>query len=41
MSDKKNPKEASELFYNIIKVSVSPKATEKKDKKEVEKKPKK
>lgn len=27
MSDKKNPKEASQLFHNIIKASVSPKAT--------------
>ena len=39
MSDKKTPKEASQLFHNIIKASVSPKATgaatEKKDKKEV------
>lgn len=25
--DKKNPKEASKLFHNIIKASVSPKAT--------------
>ena len=27
MSDKKPPKEASQLFHNIIKASVSPKAT--------------
>ena len=27
MLDKKTPKEASQLFYNIIKVSVSSKAT--------------
>jgi hypothetical protein len=27
MSDKKTPKEASQLFHNIIKASVSPKAT--------------
>jgi len=50
MSDKKTPKEASQLFHNIIKASVSPKATgsvapksatEKKPKKEVKHKPKK
>ena len=38
MSDKKTPQEASLLFHNIIKASVSPKATgavEKKEKKEV------
>ena len=43
MSDKKTPKEASQLFHNIIKASVSPKATgavEKKEKKEVKPKPK-
>jgi len=27
MPDKKTPKEASQLFHNIIKASVSPKAT--------------
>ncbi|MGZ3767542.1 MAG: hypothetical protein ACXVA2_22960 [Mucilaginibacter sp.] len=27
MADEKTPKEASKLFYNIIKASVSPKAT--------------
>ncbi len=27
MADQKNPKEASQLFHNIIKASVSPKAT--------------
>jgi len=27
MSDKKTPQEASKLFHNIIKASVSPKAT--------------
>lgn len=35
MSDKKTPQEASNIFHNIIKASVSPKATgaaEKKDK---------
>ncbi len=44
MSDKKTPKEASELFYKIIKASVSPKATGsvvKKEKKEVKPKVKK
>ncbi|MDB5141571.1 MAG: hypothetical protein JWQ66_284 [Mucilaginibacter sp.] len=40
MSDKKNPKEASQLFHNIIKASVSPKATGAVKKKPVEKKPK-
>jgi hypothetical protein len=42
MSDKKTPKEASQLFHKIIKASVSPKATaavEKKDKR-VKSKPK-
>jgi len=34
MSDKKNPKEASNIFHSIMKVSVSKKATEKKDNKE-------
>lgn len=37
MSDKKTPQEASKLFHNIIKASVSPKATgaaKKKEKKE-------
>ena len=41
MSDKKTPKEASKLFHNIIKASVSPKATGGKDKKEAKPKPKK
>lgn len=44
VSDEKTPKEASKLFYNIIKASVSPKATgavEKKAKKEVKPKAKK
>lgn len=41
MSDKKTPKESSQLFHNIIKASVSPKATEKKDKKEAKLKDKK
>ena len=43
MVDEKNPKEASQLFYNIIKASVSPKATgavEKKDKLKAKPKPK-
>jgi len=37
--DKKNPKEASNIFHSIIKASVSKKATEKKEK--VKPKPKK
>jgi hypothetical protein len=41
MSDKKTPKEASQLFHNIIKASVSPKATGTPKKKEVKPKPKK
>jgi len=41
MSDKKTPKEASQLFHNIIKASVSSKAIEKKEKKEVKPKTKK
>jgi len=44
MADEKTPKEASQLFHNIIKASVSPKATgdaEKKEKKEVKLKTKK
>lgn len=41
MSDQKNPKEASNIFHSIIKASVSKKATEKKEKKEVKQKPKK
>lgn len=43
MSDKKTPKEASQLFHNIIKASVSPKATGAvaPKKKEVKPKPKK
>jgi len=32
MSDKKNPKEASNIFHSIMKVSVSKETTEKKDK---------
>jgi hypothetical protein len=40
--DKKNPKEASNIFHSIIKASVSKKATEKKEVKEKSKpKPKK
>jgi hypothetical protein len=39
--DKKNPKEASNIFHSIMKVSVSKSATEKKHKKEVKQKPKK
>ena len=39
--EKKTPKEASQLFHNIIKTSVSPKATGAKEKKEVKPKPKK
>jgi hypothetical protein len=34
MSDKKSPKEASQLFHNIMKASVSPKATGAAEKKE-------
>ena len=41
MSDKKTPKEASQLFHNIIKASVSPKATGDAKKKEVKPKGKK
>lgn len=41
MSDKKTPQEASQLFHNIIKASVSPKATGEVKKKEVKPKPKK
>lgn len=41
MSDEKNPKEASNIFHSIMKVSVSKPTTEKKDKKEVKPKPKK
>ena len=41
MSDKKNPKEASQLFHNIIKASVSPKAIGNMKKKEVKPKAKK
>jgi hypothetical protein len=40
MSDKKTPKEASQLFHNIIKASVSPKATGSVEK-EIKPKPKK
>lgn len=39
--DKKNPKEASNIFHSIMKASVSKTATEKKEKKEAPKKPKK
>jgi hypothetical protein len=41
MADEKNPKEASQLFHNIIKASVSPKATGAGKKKEVKPKAKK
>lgn len=40
MSDKKTPKEASQLFHNIIKASVSPKATGAAKKKAVKPAPK-
>ena len=38
--DKKNPKEASNIFHSIMKVSVSKSATEKKDKPKSKAKPK-
>ena len=38
MSDQKNRKEASTIFHTIMKASVSKKATEKKEKKEVKQK---
>jgi hypothetical protein len=41
MSDEKTPKEASQLFHNIIKASVSPRATGTVEKKEVKPNPKK
>jgi hypothetical protein len=41
MADEKNPKEASNIFHSIMKASVSKKATEKKEKKEVKPKQKK
>jgi hypothetical protein len=41
MADKKTPQEASQLFHNIIKASVSPKATGAVKKKEAKPKPKK
>jgi hypothetical protein len=39
--DKKNPKEASNIFHSIMKASVSKFATAKKPKKDVKQKPKK
>lgn len=39
--DKKNPKDASNIFHSIMKASVSKSATENNPKKEVKQKPKK
>ena len=38
--ERKSPKEASNIFHSIMKASVSKSATEKKTKKEVNRKPK-
>jgi hypothetical protein len=40
-NDKKNPKEASNIFHSIMKASVSKTATEKKEKPKAKPKPKK